>query len=46
MHHKLQRLSLAFHDRSRTGDMLTRVTGDVLALEEFVVKSMGDILAA
>ena len=43
LHHKLQRLSLAFHDQRRTGDMLTRVTSDVTALEEFVVKSMGDL---
>ncbi len=43
LYHKLQRLSLAFHDQRRTGDMLTRVTSDVTALEEFIVKSFGDL---
>jgi ABC-type multidrug transport system fused ATPase/permease subunit len=43
LHAHLQRLSLAFHDQRRTGDMLTRVTSDVTALEEFVVKSVSDL---
>lgn len=33
----LQRLSLAFHHRSRTGDLLTRITGDVGRLQEVTV---------
>ena len=36
----LQKLSLAFHARRRTGDVLTRITSDVQALEEFVVQSL------
>jgi ABC-type multidrug transport system fused ATPase/permease subunit len=39
----LQKLSLAFHLRRRTGDVLTRITGDVQALEEFVVDSVSDL---
>jgi len=39
----LQRLSLAFHDRRRTGDVITRVTGDVKELEEFVTSSVSDL---
>lgn len=39
----LQKLSLAFFGRQRTGDLLARVTGDVTALEEFAVKSLKDI---
>ena len=39
----LQKLSLAFYSRQRTGDLLTRVTGDVTALEEFTIKSLKDI---
>ena len=39
----LQKLSLAFHLRRRTGDVLTRITGDVQALEEFVVESVSDL---
>ena len=46
MYNKLQRLSLAYHDRKRTGDVLTRVTGDVLVVEEFVVASMSNIIAS
>ncbi len=33
----VQRLSLAFHDRSRTGDLVTRLTGDVGRLQEVAV---------
>ncbi|HEU4913057.1 MAG TPA: ABC transporter transmembrane domain-containing protein [Actinomycetes bacterium] len=39
----LQTLSLAFHVRRRAGDVLTRITADVTALEDFVVKSVSDI---
>jgi ABC-type multidrug transport system fused ATPase/permease subunit len=42
----LQRLSLAYHDKRRTGDVLTRVTGDVLVVEDFVVKSLGRLLGS
>ena len=38
MYSHLQRLSLAYHDKRRTGDVLTRVTGDVLVVEDFVVE--------
>ena len=40
---RLQRLSLAFHDRRRTGDVVARVTGDVDTLEDFIIKSSSDI---
>ncbi|MCI0363832.1 MAG: ABC transporter ATP-binding protein/permease [Phycisphaerales bacterium] len=33
----LQRLSLSFHDKSRTGDLLTRITGDIGRLKDVVV---------
>jgi ABC-type multidrug transport system fused ATPase/permease subunit/aminoglycoside phosphotransferase (APT) family kinase protein len=46
MYSHLQRLSLAYHDKKRTGDVLTRVTGDVLVFEEFVVKSVSNILGS
>ena len=42
----LQRLSLAFHDRRRTGDVLARVTGDVDALEDFVIQSSSDVVGS
>ena len=40
----LQKLSLAFYNNQRTGDLLTRVTGDVSAIEEFMTKSLSDIV--
>ena len=46
MYSLLQRLSLAYHDKRRTGDVLTRVTGDVLVLEDFVVTSVSNILGS
>ncbi|MGH8900578.1 MAG: ABC transporter transmembrane domain-containing protein [Egibacteraceae bacterium] len=42
----LQRLSLAYHSERRTGDVVTRLTGDVIALEEFVTKSAGDLIGS
>lgn len=32
----IQRLSLAFHDRKRTGDLISRVTSDIDAIQSFV----------
>jgi ABC-type multidrug transport system fused ATPase/permease subunit/tRNA A-37 threonylcarbamoyl transferase component Bud32 len=43
---QLQRLSLSYHDRRRTGDVVARVTGDVDALEDFVIKSFSDIVGS
>src|SRR5206468_779162 len=42
----LQRLSLAFYNQQRTGDLLTRVTSDVTALEDFVTASLSDIVGS
>lgn len=36
---RLQRLSLTFHGKHRTGDLLVRVTGDVSLLREILVPS-------
>jgi ABC-type multidrug transport system fused ATPase/permease subunit len=46
MYDRLQKLSMAFHDKRRTGDVLTRVTGDVLVVEEFVVASLSNLIAS
>jgi ABC-type multidrug transport system fused ATPase/permease subunit len=46
MYSHLQRLPLAYHDSKRTGDVLTRVTGDVLVVEEFIVKSVSNIIGS
>lgn len=42
----LQRLSLAFHNQRRTGDILTRITGDVSEIENFVIGSLSDIVGS
>ena len=42
----LQRLPLAFHLRRGTGDVLTRLTGDVKAMEDFVEDSVGDLVGS
>src|SRR4051812_6562335 len=39
----LQKLPLAFHLRRGTGDVLTRLTGDVRAMEDFVEDSVADL---
>ncbi|MBK9714890.1 MAG: ATP-binding cassette domain-containing protein [Kouleothrix sp.] len=39
----LQKLSLAFYGKQRTGDLLTRVTSDVTAIETFSIDSLKDI---
>jgi ABC-type multidrug transport system fused ATPase/permease subunit len=46
MYSHLQRLSLAFHNQKRTGDVLTRVTGDVTVIEDFVTDSASDIVGS
>ncbi|MGH8984317.1 MAG: ABC transporter transmembrane domain-containing protein [Acidimicrobiia bacterium] len=42
----LQRLSLGFHDRRATGDLLTRLTGDVTSVGELFGESLAKVLAS
>jgi len=42
----LQKLSLAFHSRRQTGEMLRRVTSDVEQIENFIIASLSDITGA
>ena len=42
----LQKLSLAFHNQSRTGDILTRVTSDVAAVEDFLISNLSNFLGS
>src|SRR2546428_606115 len=42
----LQRLSLSFHTRARTGDLIVRVTGDVGFLQDVVVTAFLPLLAS
>lgn len=45
-HEHLQRLSLGFHERRHTGDLVTRVTGDVNAVGALFSESLGTIVQA
>lgn len=36
IYHHIQRLSLAEHDKARTGDMITRVTTDIEVIQAFI----------
>ncbi len=42
----LQRLSLRFHDRRPTGDLVTRLTGDVSAVGDLFSESLGNMAAS
>ena len=43
---QLQRLSIAFHARLQTGDLVTRVTGDVNAIGDIFAGSMGALVSS
>jgi subfamily B ATP-binding cassette protein MsbA len=36
VYHHIQRLSLAEHDKTRTGDMISRVTSDISVVQDFI----------
>jgi subfamily B ATP-binding cassette protein MsbA len=36
LYHHIQRLSLAEHDEARSGDLITRVTSDIEAVQDFI----------
>jgi ATP-binding cassette, subfamily B, bacterial len=40
----IQRLSLAFHDQGRTGDLISRVTSDIDAIQSFITQGLLGIL--
>ena len=44
LYHHIQRLSLAEHDETRTGDMITRVTSDIEAVQDFITSALLGIL--
>jgi ATP-binding cassette subfamily B protein len=43
---QLQHLSLSFHERTRAGDLVTRVTGDVTAVGSLVSDALGSLASA
>jgi subfamily B ATP-binding cassette protein MsbA len=40
----IQRMSLAFHDHSQTGDLIGRVTSDINSVQSFITSSLLDTL--
>ena len=44
LYHHIQRLSLAEHDKTRTGDLITRVTSDIEAVQDFIKSALLGIL--
>ena len=41
---RIQRLALSFHDNSRTGDLMTRVTSDIDSIQSFITSGLLDAL--
>ena len=37
---RVQKLSLAYHDQSKTGDLISRVTEDIDAIQTFIVSGL------
>jgi subfamily B ATP-binding cassette protein MsbA len=44
LYHHIQRLSLAEHDQTRTGDLVTRVTDDIGAVQDFINSALLGII--
>jgi subfamily B ATP-binding cassette protein MsbA len=44
VYHHIQRLSLAYYDRQQTGDLISRVTGDIDAIQDFISSALLGIL--
>jgi subfamily B ATP-binding cassette protein MsbA len=46
LYHHIHRLSLAEHDEKRTGDLISRVTSDIEAIQDFVTTALLGILSS
>src|SRR5205814_8878623 len=44
LYHHIQRLSLSYHDQKRTGDLISRVTSDIDAIQSFITSGLLDAL--
>jgi ATP-binding cassette, subfamily B, bacterial len=40
LYHRIQRLSLSYHDQKQTGDLLSRVTSDIDAIQSFITSGL------
>jgi subfamily B ATP-binding cassette protein MsbA len=45
VYHHIHRLSLAEHDKKRTGDLISRVTSDIESIQDFVTTALLGIVA-
>jgi ATP-binding cassette, subfamily B, bacterial len=46
LYHHIHRLSLAEHDATRTGDLISRVTSDIQTIQDFITSALLDILTS
>jgi ATP-binding cassette subfamily B protein len=46
LYHHIQRLSLAEHDQTRSGDMITRVTSDIESVQDFINSALLGMLVS
>jgi subfamily B ATP-binding cassette protein MsbA len=46
LYHHIQRLSLAEHDKVRTGDLITRVTSDIEVIQDFINSALLGMLVS
>src|SRR5437867_5413199 len=44
LYHHIQRLSLSYHDRSQTGDLISRVTSDIDTIQGFITSTLTDVI--
>jgi len=44
LYNHIQRLSLSYHDRSQTGDLISRVTSDIETIQSFITSTLSDVL--
>jgi subfamily B ATP-binding cassette protein MsbA len=44
LYHQIQRLSLSYHDRSQTGDLISRVTSDIDTIQGFITSTLTDVM--
>jgi ATP-binding cassette, subfamily B, bacterial len=40
LYHHIQRLSLSYHDQKKTGDLISRITSDIDAIQDFVSQAL------
>ena len=40
LYHHIQRLSLSYHDNKRTGDLISRITSDIEAVQDFISQAL------